>query len=582
MRLSVRMIATSVFAVLLMSTLLLHAGEAARPLAGNEKAVDPSVAEPAVWMLSDPMPGASMSAAMPYSRGRNIDTPRFELFLGYSYLRAVPTMADGNRLVWMHGGSASIAFNVNRYLGLVADVGDYTSSQVRFTGAYTSTIDVDNANQAALTYLFGPRLSFRQHSRITPFVQALFGGMHANEVTLSGCTANCMLLPNESTFAMTAGGGLDLRVRRHFAIRPIQAEYLMTRFKNYSTGTTATQNDMRLSSGIVFRFGGGERMPDLPPVEYACSVNPSTAFPGDTIAVSGTVMNLDPAKTAVYTWSADGGTVTGSSGSTAKIDTANLAPGAYTLKGHVSEGARASDNADCTAPYAVKAYEPPTVSCTANPATVISGDSSTITATGVSPQNLSLTYSYYATSGTVSGTGSTAILSTVGAALGPVTVTCNVVDSKSQTATGETSVTVAALPAAPKPVTIDVCTIHFARDVHRPSRVDNEAKACLDQVALNLQRNADATLAIVGNASNDEKDNTKIASERAVNTKAYLVSEKGIDSSRIALYTGSLNGMTVSNTLIPSGATFNTTGDTPIDESAVKMHPATSVQHNTK
>jgi hypothetical protein len=157
-----------------------------------------------------------------------------------------------------------------------------------------------------------------------------------------------------------------------------------------------------------------------------------------------------------------------------------------------------------------------------------------------------------------------------------------VVDSKSQTATGETSVTVAALPAAPKPVTIDVCTIHFARDVHRPSRVDNEAKACLDQVALNLQRNADATLAIVGNASNDEKDNTKIASERAVNTKAYLVSEKGIDSSRIALYTGSLNGMTVSNTLIPSGATFNTTGDTPIDESAVKMHPATSVQHNTK
>jgi outer membrane protein OmpA-like peptidoglycan-associated protein len=356
----------------------------------------------------------------------------------------------------------------------------------------------------------------------------------------------------------------------------------MTRFKNYSTGTTATQDDMRLSSGIVFRFGGGARMPDLPPVEYSCSVNPSTAFPGDTIAVSGTAMNLNPAKTAVYTWSADGGTVTGSSGSTAKIDTANLVPGAYTLKGHVSEGARASDNADCTAPYVVKAYEPPTVSCTANPATVISGDSSTITATGVSPQNLSLTYSYYATSGTVSGTGSRAILSTVGAAIGPVTVTCNVVDSKNQTATGETSVTVAALPAAPKPVTIDVCTIHFARDVHRPSRVDNEAKACLDQVALNLQRNADATLAIVGNASNDEKDNTKIASERAVNTKAYLVSEKGIDSSRIALYTGSLNGMTVSNTLIPSGATFNTTGDTPIDESAVKMHPATSVQHNTK
>ena len=37
---------------------------------------------------------------------------------------------------------------------------------------------------------------------------------------------------------MTAGGGLDVRVHRHFAIRIIQAEYLMTRFQDYTTGTT--------------------------------------------------------------------------------------------------------------------------------------------------------------------------------------------------------------------------------------------------------------------------------------------------------------------------------------------------------
>jgi outer membrane protein OmpA-like peptidoglycan-associated protein len=95
--------------------------------------------------------------------------------------------------------------------------------------------------------------------------------------------------------------------------------------------------------------------------------------------------------------------------------------------------------------------------------------------------------------------------------------------------------------------------------------VDNEGKACLDEVALNLQRSSDAKLALVGNAASEERGGKKLATERAVNTKAYLVNEKGIDSSRIAVYTGSQNGKIVSTTLIPSSATFDTTGDTPVD-----------------
>ncbi|HXR40444.1 MAG TPA: hypothetical protein VN776_15190 [Terracidiphilus sp.] len=502
---------------------------------------------------------------MPYSAGLNIGTPKVELFLGYSYLQAVPKLAAGNRLVWLNGGSASVAYNFNRYLGIVADVGALTNSEVRFTGAYTSTVDVNNANVNVLTYLFGPRLSFRKYNRITPFAQILFGGAHANEVVLTPCTFSCTLLPAENAFAMTAGGGLDIRVHRHIAIRIIQAEYLMTRFQDYTTGTTATQNDMRLSSGIVFRFGGNAAPPLPPPspVTYSCSVNPSSAFPGDAIAVSGTALNLNPAKTAVYTWSVDGGTVAGA-GSTGKIDTTNLAPGAYTLKGHVSEGDKPGENADCTAPYAVRAFEPPTVSCVATPSTVLSGAPCTITATGVSPQNRPLTYSYSATSGSVSGSGTTATLSTVGVPFGTVGVTCNVVDDKGQTASGSTSVMVAAPVLAPKPQASALCAIHFERDARRPSRVDNEGKACLDEIALNMQSNSDAKLALVGNASVQEKGGNKLAIQRAVNTKAYLVSEKGIDSTRIAVYTGTQDGKVVSTTLIPAGATFDSTGDTPV------------------
>jgi hypothetical protein len=557
-RLSSKKIATAVFAAFLASALSLGAEEIRKPSMDNAKAVDSSAAAVAE-------PTASMAAAMPYSAGLNIGTPKAELFLGYSYLHAVPGLAAGNRLVWLNGGSASIAYNLNRYLGIVADFGAMTNSEVRFTGAYTSTVDVNNSNVNAFTYLFGPRFSFRKYNRITPFAQVLFGGAHANEVTLTSCTSDCTLLPSQSTFAMTAGGGLDIKVHRHFAIRIIQAEYLMTNFENLTTGKSATQNDMRLSSGIVFRFGGNPA-PSLPPpspLAYSCTVNPSSVFQGDAIAVSGTAVNLDPAKTVAYTWSADGGTVTGAS-SAASIDTRNLVAGSYTVKGHVSEGARPGENADCAAPYVVKSIEPPTVACTANPYHVISGDSSTITSAGISPQNRPLTYSYSSTSGSVGGNGSTATLSTVGAPVGSITVTCNVVDDRGLTASSTTEVTVAAPVAAPKPLTSELCAIHFDRDVRRPGRVDNEAKACLDEIALNLQRNSDAQLAIVGNAAGHEIGGNKLATQRAINTKAYLVSEKGIDPARISAYTGSQDGKIASTTLIPAGATFDSTGDTPV------------------
>jgi outer membrane protein OmpA-like peptidoglycan-associated protein len=568
MRLTTRLIATAVFAIFLMSAFDLRAEETAKLSPGADKTVDSSIAavvNPDASLPFTPMPESSMAAAMPYSRGLNSYTPKVEVFLGYSYLRAVPTLAVGNRLVWMNGGSASIAYNINRHWGIVADVGDYTNSKIQFTGAYNATIDVDEANGGFLSYLFGPRLSFR-HERLTPFVQALFGGVHASEVDIANCTFSCTLLPVQNSFALTAGGGLDIKVRRHLAIRIIQAEYLMTRFQNYDTGTTAMQNDMRLSSGIVFSFGGNPAPPLPPPspLELSCSVNPPSVYMGETLAASGTALNLNPKKTVVYTWSVDGGTVTGVE-STAKIDTTNLAPGTYTLKGHVSEGERPGENADCAAPYVVKPFAPPTVSCVANPSAVMSGDPSTITATGNSPQNRPLTYSYSSTSGSVSGSGTTATLSTVGSAVGAVTVTCAVVDDKNQTASGTTEVTVSVPPVVAKPTTSNLCSIQFDRDSRRPSRVDNDAKACLDEIALNLQQNTDATIAVVGNAAADERGGKQLAAQRAVNTKTYLVNEKGVDASRVTVYSGPQDGKTVSTTLIPAGATFDATGDIPVN-----------------
>jgi hypothetical protein len=130
--------------------------------------------------------------------------------------------------------------------------------------------------------------------------------------------------------------------------------------------------------------------------------------------------------------------------------------------------------------------------------------------------------------------------------------------------------------------TTALCTISFDRDKKRPTRVDNEAKACLDDIALNAQRDAQAKLAITGNAAPEEKKGEKLAAERAVNEKAYLVGEKGVDAARISVYTGTAGTKTASTTLIPAGATLDMTGLTPVDEEKVKPIARTAVKKSKK
>ena len=259
------------------------------------------------------------------------------------------------------------------------------------------------------------------------------------------------------------------------------------------------------------------------------------------------------------------------------MDTKAVSAGTYNVKGHVSQGNKPGQMADCSAQFTVKAFEPPTIGCSANPSTVNPSDPSTITANGVSPQNRPLTYSYSATAGSISGNTSTATLTTTGVAPGTITVTCNVVDDKGQTASQMTTVTVSTPPVTAAPVTTSsLCTISFDRDGKRPTRVDNEAKACLDDIALNAQRDPQAKLAIVGSAGSDEKMGNRRAAERAVNEKDYLVKEKGLDASRISVYTGTTGTKSAATTLIPTGANFDTSSFTAVDEGTVKAQPRTA------
>jgi hypothetical protein len=400
---------------------------------------------------------------------------------------------------------------------------------------------------------------------------------------------------------LTAGGGMDYDLpffNNKFSLRLFQADY---RYYHADFGPStavptigvlggrANLSGVDLSTGIVMHFG---HIIPPPPITYSCAVNPSAGYPGDPITVTGTALNLNPKKTATYTWTATGGTISGTS-STATIDTKGATPGTYTAKGHVMEGNKPGQMADCSADFTVKPFEPPTITCSANPSSVDPGGSSTITAMGMSPQNRALTYSYSASAGSVSGTTSTATLSTAGVQGGTsITVTCNVVDDTGKSATSMATVAVNAPPAVkppPPPTTSNLCTISFDRDKRRPTRVDNEGKACLDDLALALQRSTDATLDLIGNETAEEMNpphhgkrkapaaSEKDAAERAVNTKDYLVKEKGIDPSRIKVFTGTAGDKTVTTTLVPAGADTSSITATPVDESTVKAQPRTAL-----
>lgn len=494
---------------------------------------------------------------------------RVDIFTGYSYFGA-------------HGQVKPAGINYSSIdLGAIGSGAYYFNKY--FGGEVNFVAHPDGNNDGLYSASAGPIFRAPMQN-FTLFAHGLVGG-----AKLGGPNSEAPFSYHEPYTwgpTLTAGGGMDYDLpflNNRFSLRLFEADYryIHTSFGPYTPpptggvmGGRANLSGVDLSTGIVTHFG---HVIPPPPVTYSCAVSPAQGYPGDPLTVTGTALNLNPKKTATYSWTADGGTITGTS-NVANIDTKNAAPGTYTAKGHVTEGNKPGQMADCSAQYTVEAFQPPTISCSANPTNLNPGDSATITAEGVSPQNRPLTYSYSATEGTVSGNGNTATLSTAGAAPGTITVTCNVVDDKGQTASSTTSVTIAAPPPPPAPTVSSLCSVNFERDKRRPVRVDNEGKACLDDVSLKLQQSSDAKLALVGNAASTEKHGPKLAAERAVNTKDYLVKEKGIDASRISVYTGTQDGKTVTTTLIPAGATMDSTGITAVDESAM-MAP---VKHHAR
>lgn len=206
-------------------------------------------------------------SAVPSARAQ--DTPAYEVFAGAAYTREDITAArfvNGkleDRYINGIGWHASLTGNANSWIGAVFDFsGEF--SNPRFTGndvGLPGTIPI-TINSSTFTYLFGPRFTYRKMNHITPFAEALFG-----PATLRASSSDLGITNVISTtaFATALGGGVDMPMNRHITLRLIQADYILTRFRELGvdpntglpvfSGERRTQNNLRASVGVVFHFG---------------------------------------------------------------------------------------------------------------------------------------------------------------------------------------------------------------------------------------------------------------------------------------------------------------------------------------
>ena len=142
---------------------------------------------------------------------------KYDFFGGYSYLHSFPSGLPAGDA---HGWEASLTYNWKNWLALKAD----------FDGHYC-------CDQTMHNFLFGPQINFG-HGKVNPFVHGLVGVSHGTSPGFS-----------DSVLGFAAGGGIDVKWSDRISVRVAQLDYLGARYLD------STQNNLRISAGLVFHFG---------------------------------------------------------------------------------------------------------------------------------------------------------------------------------------------------------------------------------------------------------------------------------------------------------------------------------------
>jgi hypothetical protein len=168
------------------------------------------------------------------------ETPRVEVFGGYSYLRleeATPVNGVPAPKRDLNGFLVAGTVNVTGFLGVT---GEYSG---HFRNGQTIGV-INNVDTNFQSYLFGPQIRLFRGRRISPFARVLFGAVRGS-IDPSGGSNGI----DDTVFGLVAGGGVDVKLTDTFSFRPFTADYLLTRFNS------TNQNNLRVSTGVVVNIG---------------------------------------------------------------------------------------------------------------------------------------------------------------------------------------------------------------------------------------------------------------------------------------------------------------------------------------
>jgi outer membrane protein OmpA-like peptidoglycan-associated protein/opacity protein-like surface antigen len=486
---------------------------------------------------------AVLCAFATFSAAQDQPAPKWELYGGYSLfhpgadvhgqlpgaLLPLSSRLEANP----RGAGASLTYDFNRWFGLTLDTSIHWGS-----GEAGLAKRIDDAAFSNLS--FGPKVTFR-HEHISPFLEVLVGDHR--------------LMPDAfhdvDKLGLMLGGGLDINLSRHVALRLIRADYVVSNYRYGPPGIPSTDiRGLRLQAGLNFMFGGEE--PPTPP-SAACSIQPTEVFAGEPVTATASGSNFNPKRTVKYDWHGTGVKVAGSEAST-QIDTTGLRPGSYEVTANLNDGSRKNGFASCSARFTVKEAHPPAISCSANPASLRTGGTSTINSRASSPDGRRLTYNYTASAGEVSGNADTATLNTRGAQPGHISVTCNVSDDRNPplSASSTTMVNVEAPPPPPAPAPeikqletrLALHSIYFPTARPTPENpagglVDSQAeilKILAEDFKSYLKYRPDAHLILGGHADprGSEEYNKALTQRRVERTKNFLV-EHGVPADQFEM-----------------------------------------------
>ena len=159
-----------------------------------------------------------------------------ELSLSYSTMESNKVHSQS---FWMQGVTFADAERITARLSAVVEV---SSAHADHMPGASFGIDL-------ITVMIGPRYSRnRFHGKVRMHGEVLGGGAYAFNSIFPNSDEGST---SASGLALLMGGSADYRINEHLSYRVADAAWVRTSLSN---GTSSAQNNLRLGSGIVFRF----------------------------------------------------------------------------------------------------------------------------------------------------------------------------------------------------------------------------------------------------------------------------------------------------------------------------------------